>query len=136
MLEKEITYLQRKTKVRCDGRCDLAKGLNPPRESTSEGGHVWSPENHKNFPNKWCVRECDRCEMESYALSKPVDNGIRFAGLCVACIHQQNGWCHYYGTERPPFRTSYREICFCCEIKEGATTWLPKNEIPSWVGIT
>jgi len=72
-LEKEIVFLGRKTKVWCDGRCDLAEGLNPPREDTAEGGHVWAIDNHKRFPNKWCVRECDRCEMLEYEKSRPFD---------------------------------------------------------------
>lgn len=69
--EKKIIFLGRNTTVKCDGRCDLATGMNPPREGTSEGGHRWSPTNYKRFPNKWCVWECDRCEIAPYEESTP-----------------------------------------------------------------
>ena len=73
-------------KVACDGKCNKAWGLNnrpkikltdddddvcwlsdneldiAPRDpGTYEGGHG-KPYNSTEFPNKWCVRECERCE--------------------------------------------------------------------------
>ncbi len=60
---KKILYCGQETDVFCDGECSLAIGHCPPRESTSEGDAVWSKDNYKNFPNKWCVRQCDRCKI-------------------------------------------------------------------------
>lgn len=85
MPEKLITYCGQTAKVACDGKCEKAWGLNSrPRQKlsdveddyvfladdelgeapvdpgTSEGGDekpLWV----QLFPNRWCVRECERC---------------------------------------------------------------------------
>jgi hypothetical protein len=87
MPEKLITYVGQTAKVACDGKCEKAWGLNNrPREQlsdveddyafmadrqlgiapidpgTSEGNDS-KPMSAKEFPNKWCVRECERCSM-------------------------------------------------------------------------
>jgi hypothetical protein len=91
MKEDIITYFGQKAKVACDGKCEKAWGRNnrpsihfdddddddnaflsddelgdaPEDPGTYEGGHA-KPINNKEFPNKWCVRECERC-----VISKP-----------------------------------------------------------------
>lgn len=87
MPEKIITYFGQRAKVACDGRCDKAWGISsrpsvklssdpddyemlsddelgeaPINPRTSEGGHT-KPASASEFPNKWCVRECERCSM-------------------------------------------------------------------------
>ncbi len=85
-----ITYFGQKCKVGCDKRCEKAWGsserpkvhLLDPEENpdnfywlsdkelgtapkdpgTYEGGDA-KPFHAGAFPNKWCVRECERCEM-------------------------------------------------------------------------
>ena len=89
--EKLITFCGQCAKVACDGRCDKAWGLNHrPRVMLGDGSDpdnfAWrSDEELKVAPvdpgttegesskpvgatgpehmNKWCVRECERCEM-------------------------------------------------------------------------
>ena len=83
--EAIITYGGQPMKVACDRRCDKAWGINnrprvqlseseddyaffadgelgeaPSDPGTYEGGHA-KPESPDEFPNKWCVRECERC---------------------------------------------------------------------------
>lgn len=90
MPEAIITYFGQKAKVNCDGNCQKAWGINqrpyiqlsdnendiawladdeldnaPDDPGTYEGGYG-KPASAKFFPNKWCVRECERC-----AMSKP-----------------------------------------------------------------
>lgn len=85
-MEKLITYFGQKCKVGCDGKCNKAWGINnrpdiqlsdneddfaylsdlelgeaPEDPGTYEGGDGKPLSNHE-FPNKWCVRECERCE--------------------------------------------------------------------------
>lgn len=87
---KLITYFGQRAKVNCDRNCAKAWGRNtrprvqlsddeddyayladgelgeaPADPETYEGGHA-KPESPDQFPNKWCVRECERC-----AMSKP-----------------------------------------------------------------
>lgn len=89
MPEAFITYMSQKAKVACDGNCGKAWGVNtrpkrqlsddpddyvyladselgdaPINPGTYEGGHA-KPESVAEFPNKWCVRECERCEMSA-----------------------------------------------------------------------
>jgi hypothetical protein len=90
LIEKLITFCGQPAKVACDGNCGKAWGINkrpcvllsptnvddyawladdelgeaPADPGTREGGHakplvVTGPEDL----NKWCVRECERCEM-------------------------------------------------------------------------
>lgn len=87
-LEAQINYFDDKVTVVCDARCDKAWGHNnrpkiefndddpddyayladhelgvaPVDPGTYEGGHG-KPETIAEFPNKWCVRECERCGM-------------------------------------------------------------------------
>lgn len=84
MPTKIITYCRQKAKVVCDGNCYKAWGINnrpeeqlsddeddimwyaddelpvaPIDPGTTEGGEP-KPESSEEFPNKWCVRECER----------------------------------------------------------------------------
>lgn len=84
-MEKQITYFGQQAKVACDEKCNKAWGLNnrpfeqlsededdivwladselgeaPENPGTYEGGHG-KPTDKSQIPNKWCVRECERC---------------------------------------------------------------------------
>ena len=84
---KLITYCGEKIAVVCDRRCDKAWGIQnrpkvqlsddpddfyflpddelgqaPCNPGTYEGGHG-KPVSPDEFPNKWCVRECERCRI-------------------------------------------------------------------------
>lgn len=86
-MEQTITYFGEKVKVKCDGKCNKAWGIiNRPNIQLSdddddivflsdnelgeapinpgnyEGGEG-KPYSNEQFPNKWCVRACERCEM-------------------------------------------------------------------------
>jgi hypothetical protein len=84
-----VTYFGKQVVVSCDGKCDKAWGgqLRPHKHlsdedpddyylladdelgdapadpGTYEGGHA-KPASALYFPNKWCVRECERCYMD------------------------------------------------------------------------
>jgi hypothetical protein len=86
--EALITFCGQPAKVNCDGRCDKAWGHNsrpkiydpkgdendyyepadhelgtaPTDPGTYEGDHA-KPLSPDDFPNKWCVRECERCNI-------------------------------------------------------------------------
>lgn len=85
--EAIITYFGQPAKVICDRNCSKAWGINlrpktqlsndeddyvyltdgelgeaPVDPGTYEGG-FGKPSLPDVFPNKWCVRECERCEM-------------------------------------------------------------------------
>jgi len=87
MPEVIIQYFGKLAKVNCDGRCEKAWGINnrprvqisddvddyaflcdaelgqaPVDPGTYEGGVAKPPSAHE-FPTKWCVRECERCNM-------------------------------------------------------------------------
>eukprot|EP00919_Chromeraceae_sp_WS-2016_P055429 GHVR01131742.1.p2 GENE.GHVR01131742.1~~GHVR01131742.1.p2 ORF type:complete len:122 (-),score=13.15 GHVR01131742.1:1241-1606(-) len=88
MGEAMITYFGQKARVKCDGVCNKAWGMNnrpkillsqeddddyawlsddelgeaPVDPGTYEGG-VGKPLSADAFPTKWCVRECERCVM-------------------------------------------------------------------------
>lgn len=87
--EAIITYFDQKAKVACDRRCEKAWGINnrprvqlsdvegdhafladgelglaPVDPGTYEGEHA-KPKSPDEFPNKWCVRECERCAMSA-----------------------------------------------------------------------
>ena len=89
-MEKLITYLGQQAKVACDEKCHKAWGNNsrpkiqlsdedddfaflsdeelgiaPIDPGIYEGGHA-KPTLKSEIPNKWCVRECERC-----SISKP-----------------------------------------------------------------
>ena len=97
MGEAIITYFGLDAKVACDLKCEKAWGLNsrPYKQlSEDEDDKMWyaddelgiapiDPETYegsdakplspKDFPNKWCVRECERCEMSKpYEHHKPL----------------------------------------------------------------
>jgi len=82
-----ITFFGRKARVVCDRNCNKAWGLNsrpkkklsdneddfcflsdgeidnaPEDPGTYEGGCA-KPLSPDEFPNKWCVRECERCSI-------------------------------------------------------------------------
>ena len=83
--EAIITYFGHPMKVACDRHCNKAWGINNrPRVQLSEGeddyayladselgdapfnpgtyeGGDAKPDSPDEFPNKWCVRECERC---------------------------------------------------------------------------
>ena len=88
MLEAQITYFADQVTVVCDARCDKAWGAqNRPKIEFDDGdpddyayladhelgtapsdpgtyeGADGKPESTAEFPNKWCVRECERCGM-------------------------------------------------------------------------
>lgn len=88
MPEAQINYFNDKVTVVCDGRCNKAWGIQnrpkiefddddpddhvlladdelgtaPDNPGTYEGGQG-KPESVSQFPNKWCVRECERSGM-------------------------------------------------------------------------
>jgi hypothetical protein len=89
MKEAIITFCSQKAKVACDENCKKAWGHNsrpkvqlsdneddfafladselgeaPADPGTYEGGHG-KPLSSDGFPNKWCVRECERCVMSN-----------------------------------------------------------------------
>ena len=84
-MEKTITYSDKQVKVACDEKCekawgivarpkeklsdddddvvylsDIELGTAPVDPGTYEGGQAKPVEKH-NIPNKWCVRQCERC---------------------------------------------------------------------------
>jgi hypothetical protein len=86
-MEKIITFCFQKAKVRCDEKCNKAFGISsrpfiklsdnvddivrlsddevgeaPIDPGTYEGGDA-KPIPKDKIPNKWCVRECERCSM-------------------------------------------------------------------------
>jgi hypothetical protein len=86
-MEKQITYCGEQRIVACDEQCSKAWGINnrpknqlspdpedweyladrelwdaPIDPGTYEGGHA-KPVTKSEIPNKWCVRECERCVM-------------------------------------------------------------------------
>jgi hypothetical protein len=88
-MEKQITYFGQPAKVACDENCNKAWGINnrpkiqlsededdyaylsddelgdaPENPGTYEGGHA-KPTHKSQIPNKWCVRECERCSLSS-----------------------------------------------------------------------
>lgn len=87
MPEKIIQFVNQPAKVNCDGNCKKAWGVNsrpkkylsadpddyeflsdselgeaPIDPGTYEGSDA-KPLSLDEFPNKWCVRECERCNM-------------------------------------------------------------------------
>lgn len=84
-MEKIIVYCGQKAKVNCDENCNKAWGINnrpidekgnfisdnilgdaPTDSGTYEGGEG-KPLNHDLIPNKWCVKECERCNMSIHS---------------------------------------------------------------------
>jgi hypothetical protein len=88
--EKVVQYFGGPVKVACDGNCRKAWGMNsrpeeqlsddiddnvylsdselgeaPEDPGTYEGGQG-KPSSPDYFPNKWCVRECERCRKSEY----------------------------------------------------------------------
>ena len=86
-MEKLITYFFQDAKIACDEQCQKAwgstnrpkvqlsddeddyaylsdneLGIAPIDPGTREGGHA-KPTLKTEIPNKWCVRECERCAM-------------------------------------------------------------------------
>lgn len=87
ILKAKVNYCGRRVTVACDGNCKKAWGSNhrrkdmlsededdfeywadgelgdaPENPGTYEGGKG-KPLSSDEFPNKWCVRECERCRM-------------------------------------------------------------------------
>ena len=86
---RTIIYFDRQTRVWCDGKCEKAWGINgrnyhpddtmftdeemvgdaPANPGTYEGRDAKPtayPDPNKHVLNKWCIRECERCEMLPY----------------------------------------------------------------------
>jgi hypothetical protein len=87
--EAIITYFGQRAKVKCDRKCGKAWGRNSrPKEQLSDNvddvmwfsdrdlgiaptdprtyeGGVGKPLSPDEFPQKWCVRECERCVMSN-----------------------------------------------------------------------
>jgi len=88
--QKEIIFAGKKCSVACDGKCSKAWGINlRPRkyfDEDSPDDYVWlsddelgdapdNPESYKDGQgkpqcrkdrlNKWCVRECERSQLET-----------------------------------------------------------------------
>jgi len=92
-MEKIILYFGQAAKVACDEKCNKAWGISsrpseslsddpddidwlsdselgdaPENPGTYEGGHA-KPTDLKQAPNKWCVRECERCAISKIGQS-------------------------------------------------------------------
>lgn len=89
-MEKQITYFGQPAKVACDEKCNKAWGISSrPKHSLSNNPDNWEwlsdqelgeapkdpgtregfdmkPVNKEGIPNKWCVRECERCVISDY----------------------------------------------------------------------
>lgn len=89
-MEKIITYCGVSAKVACDEKCNKAWGISSrpnvqlsdndddfewlsddelgeaPIDPGTQEGFDSKPINKKRIPNKWCVRECERCVMSEY----------------------------------------------------------------------
>lgn len=85
---KLINYFGRRTAVKCDGKCDMAWGRNgrryhyndepfsdaemlnavgpAPDDPGSREGGCSKPSYCDDALNKWCVRECERCDILPY----------------------------------------------------------------------
>ena len=98
MPEAMIIYFEKPAKVCCDGNCKKAWGRNnrpyiqlsededdtvyladdelglaPKDPGTYEGG-IGKPSSVRQFPTKWCVRECERCGMSRLGeFDKPLE---------------------------------------------------------------
>ena len=114
MPEKLITYCGQTAKVNCDGRCHKAWGINnrpkiqlsdnvddykyypdddlpdaPGDPGTYEGG-IAKPSSAEEFLNKWCVRECERCNMSDPG---EYDNPLE--------VKNFDGWVHNIQPDAP-----------------------------------
>lgn len=58
---KEIKFFGKLVRVKCDGQCSKACGKHGSDRSYE--GRDTKPTSPDFFPNRWCVRECERCEM-------------------------------------------------------------------------
>lgn len=87
-MEKIITYFGQEAKVACDEQCNKAWGSERPfiqcsddiddivwlsdselGEAPQDNGHYENdeskPKKGDKIPNRWCVRECERCAMSN-----------------------------------------------------------------------
>lgn len=92
--------------VGCDGRCDLAIGIEwcdghgNPNEveirrnertlaelradpGTGEGGEI-KPFHNIEFPNKWCVRQCERCQKVHTSLACVKPNADHLVAIVIS----------------------------------------------------
>jgi len=93
-METIITYFGQDAKVNCDENCNKAWGVdNRPQNKISDNPDDWEylsdkeldnapinpgtyegddakPINKEGIPNKWCVRQCERCNISSPGESK------------------------------------------------------------------
>lgn len=85
--EAFIVFAGQKARIKCDRKCDKAWGINSrPRQQIDEESYCFmaddelgvapetpgtyecadaKPLTPDEFPNKWCVRECERCAMSN-----------------------------------------------------------------------
>lgn len=96
-MQQIITYFGEDVKVACDEKCNKAWGINtrpqnqlsddpddyeylsddelpeaPEHPGTWEGGDK-KPVNKVGIPNRWCIRECERCSMSQPGMhNKPL----------------------------------------------------------------
>ena len=94
MYEKEIKYFGRITKIHCDGKCNKAWGKSQrytydendkmtmlsddelgeaPEDPGTYEGECGKPKEGEEKFNKWCVRECERCEIDPFEKSWPAE---------------------------------------------------------------
>lgn len=96
-MDNIITYFGQTARIICDENCTKAWGISTrPKEQLSEDyddvvwlsddelgdapadpgtyeGGYGKPTHKKEIPNKWCVRECERCAMSKHGeLDKPL----------------------------------------------------------------
>lgn len=113
-MEKIIQYFGQAMKVNCDENCNKAWGISnrpkiqlsedendyayladnevglaPEDPETYEGGHA-KPLNKQGIPNKWCVRECERCNRSSPGESNLPLEVKSFAGRRYNISRQPN----------------------------------------------
>jgi hypothetical protein len=96
MNEKIVQYFAQPMKVGCDEKCNKAWGwANRPSEENEDGEVIYwfsdsdlgdapvnpgtyegrdaKPLSPKEFPNRWCVRQCERCTRSKFGESdKPL----------------------------------------------------------------
>jgi len=103
MITKLITYCGKPAIIGCDGNCDKAWGINsrpkvdidgvtfmksddelgiaPSDPGTYEGGQA-KPTNKEEMLNKWCCRECERCDINNFG-TQPVPESLTLPDFSV-----------------------------------------------------
>lgn len=103
MITKNITYFGKSAIIGCDGKCEKAWGINarpkievdritfmksddelgaaPLNPGTYEGGCA-KPTNKEQMLNKWCCRECERCDINDIGTA-PVPESLKLPDFSV-----------------------------------------------------